>query len=141
MIIISSVWTACAKKNSASTNTNMRVASMTGNWELTHIGEALITYKASNKKPSITIDTNVKTVTGYSGCNRMSGSIASLAGTSLKFGPMAATKRMCAEPNNEREFLRAFEHVASYGTKGGQLYFLDDKGVRLLTFDKIKSEK
>ena len=117
-IIISSILTACAKKNPTPPNTNTRVASMTGSWLLTHIGEEIISSNSDDKQPNVTIDTNAKTITGYSGCNRMSGSIVLLSGISLKFGPMAATKRMCAESNRESQFLKAFNHITEYGTEG-----------------------
>jgi heat shock protein HslJ len=140
-IIIAMIITACAKKHTSSSNTNMRVASMTGAWSLTQIGEETVSVKSDDKQPNITIDTNAKTLSGYSGCNRMSGSIETLSGTSLKFGPIASTKRMCAVPIKESQFLRAFDQIVEYGTEGTQLYFLNDKDARILTFERIKIKK
>src|SRR5215510_5562882 len=49
-------------------------------------------------------------VSGRTGCNTFTGSYT-LAGNSIKFGPIAATRMMCAEGvmTEERQFLSALE--------------------------------
>jgi putative lipoprotein len=55
------------------------------------------------------------TVTGDSGCNRMTGS-AAVDGASLVFGPLATTKRACAAAvmDQEQKLLQALERVRSW---------------------------
>ena len=55
-------------------------------------------------------------VAGSAGCNRYSGSFKQ-DGKTLSFGPAAATRRMCVEPDGvmeqEQQFLKALETVAT----------------------------
>ncbi len=55
------------------------------------------------------------TVSGFAGCNRYNGSY-SLDGTTLSFGPLAATKMGCPPPASEVEaaFLQAMSGVTSF---------------------------
>jgi len=63
-------------------------------------------------------------VSGSAGCNNYSSTYQS-DGSSLRFGPAAATRKMCAEPERvmeqEQQFLKALETVATARQEGDRL--------------------
>jgi len=60
-------------------------------------------------------------VSGSAGCNNYSGTFTA-SGSSLRFGPAAATRKMCAQPEGvmeqEQQFLKALETVATIRQEG-----------------------
>ena len=68
-------------------------------------------------------------LTGYSGCNMMSGSWR-MEGDAIHIGPVATTKRMCAGPGGEieRRFLAALG--GSVARAGDKLVFIGPTGTR-----------
>ena len=74
-------------------------------------------------------------VSGHAGCNQMSGT-ATVSGASIRFGPLATTRRMCAPSimDQEQKFLAALGRVESWRTENGLLYLMDDGGRELLRF-------
>ncbi len=73
------------------------------------------------------------------GCNRIAGKPV-LAGESLTFGPMIATRMACIPPLDqvERSYLAALEAVRSYKLEGRQLTFLGADGAALVTLQREK---
>ena len=63
-------------------------------------------------------------VSGSAGCNRYMGTYAQ-SGESLKFGPSATTRKMCAQPEGvmaqEQAFLKALQSVATARQEGDRL--------------------
>ena len=61
---------------------------------------------------------------GSAGCNSYFGAYA-LSGSTLKFGPLATTRKMCAEPQRvmeqEQQFLKALGTVATAKQEGDRL--------------------
>ena len=78
-------------------------------------------------------------VSGSAGCNQY-GATYSFDGARLAIGPAAATRRMCAEPERvmeqEREFLKALETVASARFEAGRLELRTADGALALTLAK-----
>lgn len=70
-------------------------------------------------------------VAGSAGCNRYSGGYE-VEGEALSFGPAAATRMMCAEPERimeqEAEFLAALGTVASWSIRGERLQLRSAEG-------------
>jgi heat shock protein HslJ len=59
-------------------------------------------------------------VSGSAGCNNFMGTYT-LSGASLKFGPAATTRKLCAQPGvmeQEQQFLKALESVATIRQEG-----------------------
>jgi heat shock protein HslJ len=59
-------------------------------------------------------------VSGSAGCNNFMGTYTA-SGSSLKFGPAATTRKMCAQPGvmeQEQQFLKALESVATIRQEG-----------------------
>lgn len=73
-------------------------------------------------------------VAGTSGCNRLSGAYT-LAGTSLRFGPVVGTRMMCPDGMAlERDVLAMLGAVAGWRMQGAQLALLDAGGQPLASF-------
>ena len=60
-------------------------------------------------------------VGGYAGCNQFTGSVT-VTGDGISFGPIASTRRMCAEAmEQEDEFLQALENAQRFSISGEDL--------------------
>lgn len=68
-------------------------------------------------------------VAGSTGCNRVNGPFQ-LDGSALRFGALAATRRMCPGPLMEVEttFLRALQSTRSFSVQEGALSLLGESG-------------
>ncbi len=69
-------------------------------------------------------------VSGSGGCNRLVGTFE-LGDTTLRFGPLATTRMVCAPDVMEREdvFLRVLAETSRYELAGTTLALLDEDGV------------
>ncbi len=76
-------------------------------------------------------------VTGFAGCNNYQATYE-VDGDSIAIGPAAATRKMCAEPQNVMEdeagYLQALERAATFEIKDGQLTMYDEDGTRQLVY-------
>ena len=90
--------------------TEGRQINLEGNYSIETVSESDV------KEYQLTIQFNneTKQVFGFSGCNRFFGSYT-LDGTVLKMGPLASTKMMCQNPENEIEskLLDQLSHINS----------------------------
>ncbi len=55
-------------------------------------------------------------------CNRGTGTWSSTGSSGLKFGPIASTLALCAQPTIGDRYLRDFEYMRSYVRRDGKLY-------------------
>ena len=85
---------------------------------------------------TLQLDRAVRLATGYAGVNRFSGTY-DLEGASLRFGPLATTRR--AGPPEaeslETAVLAALAAVSGWKISGESLDLLDHTGSRLMRFD------
>jgi putative lipoprotein len=74
-------------------------------------------------------------VSGSGGCNRLSTSVQ-IDGSSLTFGAIATTRRMCdpAVMNQEAKFLLALERTRQFRVEGSRLVLLGRAGGELVQF-------
>lgn len=74
---------------------------------------------------------------GSTGCNRFRGQ-AVVDGATLRFGPLATTRRACAPAvaDQEKKFLRALERVRFARFDGSRLLLLSKSGAILLTLTR-----
>ncbi|NOX63024.1 MAG: META domain-containing protein [Chloroflexi bacterium] len=76
-------------------------------------------------------------LTGFAGCNNYSAEYE-VDGDSIKIGPAASTRKMCAEPEgvmeDEAGYLAALARVATFEIKGDELTMYDAEGTRTLVF-------
>ncbi len=78
-------------------------------------------------------------VSGYASCNRYHGTYT-LNGDKLSFSPLARTKMLCEEVQNntENNYLEALSAVKSWEYKQNQLYFLNEDKQTLIIFEEKK---
>lgn len=88
-------------------------------WQGTQQGSAPVLAPAGTDRYSLAFQGGGR-VNLRADCNRGTGPYA-INGSSMKMGPFALTKMMCAEGSRDGEFLRDLERVATYGVTRGQL--------------------
>lgn len=89
---------ACQTTEQTESDSNDGAVSLFGRrWTLTEIGEQ----RLSADKPFIEFDREQHRVSGDAGCNRFTGGFE-IAGASLRFSPIAATKRACSSAEDNR---------------------------------------
>jgi heat shock protein HslJ len=124
---------ACAGPSVASTDTSPAAAgdvrsspALTGTtWVLTELGGQPVQASAASTPRLVISDGRV---TGSTGCNSMSGT-ADIRGDNLRFGPIASTKRACAEGMAlEPPYLAALGDTERYSLQGRVLTLLGGRG-------------
>ena len=79
-------------------------------------------------------------VGGYAGCNQFTGSFT-VAGDGLSFGPIASTRRMCAESMQQEDaFLQALENAQRYSISGEDLAIENAGGEVTMRFVAVYME-
>jgi len=83
-------------------------------WVLVALGEQSTPAGHGKRPATLRLEASTSRAAGFAGCNRFSGSYT-LAGDSLRFGPVMATKMACVDGDElERSFLGALPVVATY---------------------------
>jgi len=84
---------------------------------------------------TVTLALDAGSASGSGGCNNYHASYETSAST-LSFGPVASTKKMCEQSvaDQEHAFITGLEATASYAVQGDQLTLLDADGRLLLGF-------
>ena len=79
-------------------------------------------------------------VGGTTGCNNFSGQVTR-EGTTLDFGMLATTRKMCEPALNgqERAYLEALDTVRGWRRTGGQLELIDDEGQVVISLQEAGS--
>ena len=73
-------------------------------------------------------------VGGYSGCNQFTGSVT-VSGEGIAFGPIASTRRMCAEGMRQEDaFLQALESAHRFEISGEDLAIENANGEVAMRF-------
>ena len=79
-------------------------------------------------------------VSGSAGCNDYLGTYAQ-SGESLKFGPSATTRKLCAQPEGvmaqEQAFLKALQSVATARQEGDRLELRAADGALAVSLDRV----
>lgn len=95
-------------------------------WRLLKLGRAAVPTLPGNRQPSMLLDPAKKQATGFAGCNNFFGGYE-LAGATLKFGPLAATRMACADVGStvETNYLEALARTRSWKIDAGELLLVD----------------
>lgn len=105
-------------------------AALTGStWQLAELGGQ------PAGRQTLKFDSSTGTVSGSGGCNSFSG-VYQWSGKSLKMGPLAATRRACAEDAASRQetaYLQALDATRTWQVDGKTLVLSGDGG-RLASF-------
>lgn len=134
-ILILSILT-CKNTQYAMSSEKQNTESISGNYIIDSVrGE-----KNSFDFLRITFDDISKSVYGYSGCNRFTGSYE-ITKNRIKIGPLASTRMMCEPMRNaiETKFLEVLSEVNSFHIQDGVLSLFKDNST-LLVVSKTYSD-
>jgi heat shock protein HslJ len=106
-------------------------------WQLVEVGGTPVSPLAGDQRPSITFDAVKKEAAGYGGCNNFFGGYE-LHGSSLKFGPVGATRMFCEGEAGEVElrFMQALEKTRSWEIRDGALLLKDGEVLARFTLTR-----
>ncbi len=104
-------------------------------WVATQINSTAIDQNQS--LPSLKFDSATKHVSGTDSCNQLMGSYTA-TDSSLKFGNLASTRRLCMDNNNlDLSFNSALNQVKSYKVTEKKLQLLNQNGQPVLEFNPM----
>lgn len=98
-------------------------ARITGDWFLQPV---LPSDTATGHVPTLSFDLSAKRFTGFTGCNRMSGSFKIL-GDAIQFDKDITLTKMACEGFNEKEFISNLLRVDHFQYREGMLILLINK--------------
>jgi len=91
----------------------------------------------------VTLNFQAEQVSGNASCNNYSGTYQT-TGSKIEFGPMAATRKLCAQPlgimEQENAYLAALEATAEYDLKGNVLELKDEQGEVILMLNRATGD-
>ncbi|MBA4745107.1 MAG: META domain-containing protein [Muricauda sp.] len=107
-------------------------------WVLEEMQGAPISKKDfnGNDVPNMEININNNRFSGFSGCNRMTGSIFYEKDV-LRFTQVASTRMACPNMEKESEFLKALRRSTKHKVENNRLYLSNGSKENLLVFKKI----
>lgn len=107
-------------------------------WVLESMKSATITKDDFSGKdvPNMEVNVNTNRFSGFSGCNRMTGSLFFENGL-LRFTQIAGTRMACPSMEKESEFLTALRASTTYKVENNRLYLSNPNEENLLVFKKI----
>jgi copper homeostasis protein (lipoprotein) len=109
----------------------------TTRWVPATLGSAPVTLGQQQREPFIVFQTNEHRVTGFAGCNQLSGTYQ-LNGEQLKFSQTAATRMACAQGMDiEQRLLKALEATATWRIDGDRLQLRDSQGDVVANFKAL----
>jgi len=118
---------------------------LTGDWDLVKMnGEPfdLPEFRGTAAiLPKIHIDYLDMQISGVDGCNNFSGKIKAIDDSSIEWGPLAATGKMCPDMTLANAFSSTFNEVKQYRLGGDKLSFLDEQATELLEFTRAAEAK
>lgn len=89
-----------------------------------------------NDVPNMEININNNKFSGFSGCNRMNGSVFYEKDV-LRFTQVASTRMACSNMEMETEFLKALQRSTKHKVENNRLYLSNGSKENLLVFKKI----
>lgn len=90
----------------------------------------------SGDVPNMEVNINDNRFSGFSGCNRMTGSLF-YENDVLRFTQVASTRMACPGMEKESEFLMALQSATSYKIENNRLYLSNGSNENILVFKKI----
>jgi len=95
-------------------------------WKLMQVDGRSVEITADQREPHIILDLREMSFKGYGGCNHLVGSFE-IEGDTLRFGPIAGTKRYCVETMDlERAVIAMLGTVTNYRISDEDLYLISD---------------
>ena len=104
-------------------------------WAVTHLNGKPIAM--NDQPPNMEVNLKMMKILGMGGCNNYMGKIERYTPEEILFGPIAGTKMMCENMEQEQAFMNALAATRSYHAKNLQLVFFDEEGNELIRFQKV----
>ncbi|PWK20348.1 META domain-containing protein [Xanthomarina spongicola] len=122
-----------SKNASAMQNEKQTMNNISGKYQVSIIG----TEDVSEYNLTIEFNDSIKTVSGFSGCNRFSGTYT-LNGNTIKFGSLASTRMACMDSVNtiETKMLEALSNTNTINSENGSISLLKDNVNMLSTLQE-----
>lgn len=125
------IFTLCAITSCCASKSNKNQKLMQKTIPQTYTIHQIFDQQITDDKVTLTLNFTENTLSGYSGCNAFSGSF-SLEENQITFGPIASTKKMCPEINNESMLYKAFENTQELKLDANTLVLMDRNGNTLV---------
>lgn len=119
------VLTSCASGQS--------VAQLAGEWKVVSIDGQEV--EAAEDTPYLGFDLDEKRIYGYTGCNRLTGTLKAKAFVKghPDFSNLGMTRMLCANDEQERQFMDALNQVKTSEIADGEMQLKDGEGkVRII---------
>lgn len=123
-------------KNSALTKTENTVI-LNDIWALEAIKGDVIELTSDTERPRLEIQLAEMRIMGTDGCNGYFGSIDFIDEQKINFGPIASTRKYCAEMTIPDSFGQQMHVVKTYQVENLKLRLFDEVGQEVLLFQKI----
>lgn len=136
LFTICSIASCCANKN------NSKNSEIVKDYPKTFTINELYNNTLLEENVTITLNYSDNTVSGYSGCNKYSGSFTEENGI-IKIGPLASTKKMCLNISSETSLFKALANTEKINIDSGNLELLSSSGETVLKAsanEKIESK-
>lgn len=112
---------------------------LAGNWRLVRLNGQTVTVAEAARTPQLSFQVAEQRVTGYTGCNRLTGG-AIVSNTHISFQGVASTRMACIGEALEQPFLAALsEATLVYQVTQTQLTLLKE-GQPVLEFERAPQE-
>lgn len=121
----------------ASCSTTKSAYGLGGEWDVVNLQGKTITPE-KDVTPYLGFDLNKGHVYGFTGCNRLTGSIdaKALANGKADFSKTGCTRMMCPDSRYESTFLQALGQASQSKMEGNTLLLSDSKGHVVMTLKK-----
>jgi heat shock protein HslJ len=109
-------------------------------WRLTEIDGKPVPAERGSREPHIFLAREGARVTGFAGCNSLSGTYSRSSGDGLLFGPLAMTRMACLSPEAsamEAGLVKGLNQVAWYRIAGTTLELRDRAGEARIRMEAV----
>ena len=90
----------------------------------------------SNYRPTLEINLTEGKIYGSDGCNNYQGNITNTTESTITFGSLASTRKMCQNMTNPNAYNNAMKKVESYKLEGLELTLFNAEDQEILVFLK-----
>lgn len=127
---------AAATALASSCTSTKSVYQLGGEWTLTSLNGQ--TLPSADNVPFLGFDTNEGRVYGFTGCNRLTGTLHAKDFVKGKadFGQLGMTRMLCHDDKYEQPFTEALSRVTTSEINGKQMLLKDKDGNTLLILNK-----
>lgn len=107
-------------------------------WKVIRVGEIENPKNVQTEEALVfEFDATARTFSGDVGCNRFQGGITKNDGQNLVLSPGPITLMVCENMEVEQTLIQALTDTRSYKVENNQLFFMDESGENLVTFQAV----